>query len=70
MSEESDEADIKRAYRKLAFKYHPDRNPGDKFAEDKFKQVTEAYRILTQAGYLKVIMAGPRHASASSNPRR
>ena len=50
VSEESDEADIKRAYRKLAFKYHPDRNPGDKFAEDKFKQVTEAYRILSDAG--------------------
>ncbi len=47
LSEEADDADIKRAYRKLALKYHPDRNPGDKFAEDKFKQVTEAYRVLS-----------------------
>lgn len=49
VNEQSDDADIKRAYRKLAFKYHPDRNPEDKFAEDKFKQVTEAYRILSDA---------------------
>ncbi len=49
VSEQSDEASIKRAYRQLALKYHPDRNPGDQFAEDKFKQVTEAYRILSDA---------------------
>jgi molecular chaperone DnaJ len=49
VNEQSDEADIKRAYRKLALKYHPDRNPGDQFAEDKFKQVTEAYQILGDA---------------------
>jgi len=41
----SDE-DIKRAYRKLAMKYHPDKNPGDKDAEDHFKEATEAYEIL------------------------
>lgn len=39
--------DIKKAYRKLAIKYHPDRNPGDKEAEDKFKEATEAYDILS-----------------------
>ena len=49
LPELADEADIKSAYRKLALKYHPDRNPGDKFAEDKFKKVTEAYRILSDA---------------------
>jgi len=38
--------DIKVAYRKLAMKYHPDRNPGNKTAEDKFKEATEAYEIL------------------------
>ena len=38
--------EIKKAYRKLAFKYHPDQNPGDKVAEEKFKQVTAAYDIL------------------------
>jgi molecular chaperone DnaJ len=39
--------EIKKAYRKLAMKYHPDRNPGDKTAEDKFKEIKEAYEILS-----------------------
>jgi molecular chaperone DnaJ len=41
------EDDIKKAYRKLALKYHPDRNPGDKQAEEKFKEVSEAYQVLS-----------------------
>jgi len=43
------EVEIKSAYRKLAMKYHPDRNPGDKAAEDKFKEAAEAYAILADA---------------------
>ena len=39
--------DIKKAYRKLALKYHPDRNPGDKAAEEKFKEAAEAYSVLS-----------------------
>jgi molecular chaperone DnaJ len=40
------EADVKRAYRKLAMEFHPDRNDGDKQAEARFKEVTEAYEVL------------------------
>src|SRR5215212_1630044 len=39
--------DIKKAYRKMAVKYHPDKNPGDKEAEEKFKEVGEAYEALS-----------------------
>jgi molecular chaperone DnaJ len=41
--------EIKSAYRKLALKYHPDRNPGDKAAEDRFKEAAEAYAVLADA---------------------
>jgi molecular chaperone DnaJ len=43
------EQDIKSAYRKLALKYHPDRNPGDKTAEERFKEAAEAYAVLADA---------------------
>ena len=43
------EADIKKAYRRLAMKYHPDRNPGDQEAEGKFKEAKEAYEVLSDA---------------------
>lgn len=43
----ADEKTIKRAYRKLAKKYHPDTNPGSKYAEQQFKEITEAYNVLS-----------------------
>ena len=39
--------EIKKAFRKLAMKYHPDKNPGDKEAEEKFKEINEAYAVLS-----------------------
>ncbi|MGI3131839.1 molecular chaperone DnaJ [Halopseudomonas pachastrellae] len=43
------EAELKKAYRRLAMKFHPDRNPDDEKAEEKFKEATEAYEVLTDA---------------------
>jgi molecular chaperone DnaJ len=47
VSRDASADDIKKAYRKLAVKFHPDKNPGDKTAEDKFKEIGEAYDVLS-----------------------
>ena len=49
VAKNANEADIKKAYRKLALKYHPDKNPDDASAEDKFKEAAEAYEVLSNA---------------------
>lgn len=47
VSKDASANDIKKAYRKLAIQYHPDKNPGDKVAEEKFKEAAEAYSVLS-----------------------
>ena len=49
VSRNATDAEIKKAYRTLAKKYHPDMNPGDKEAEKKFKEASEAYAVLSDA---------------------
>lgn len=47
VSRDASDADIKKAYRKMAMKLHPDRNPGDKEAEEQFKELQKAYSVLS-----------------------
>src|SRR5437660_1580948 len=66
---DASETDIKKAYRKLAMECHPDRNNGDKAAEEKFKLVTEAYEVLRdpdkRAAYDRYGISGLRGQGAA-----
>jgi DnaJ-class molecular chaperone len=65
------EADVRRAYRKLTMEYHPDRNPGDAQAEERFKEITIAYSILSDGDKRSVYDAtgsvDPRTAAMSDD---
>ncbi len=67
---DAEQEEIKRAYRRLALKYHPDRNPGDEEAEEKFKEATEAYEVLRdsdrRAQYDRFGHQGPRTAAGGA----
>jgi tRNA G18 (ribose-2'-O)-methylase SpoU len=52
--------EIKKAYRKLAMQYHPDRNPGDKVAEEKFKEASDAYAILSDENKRTLLLSSLR----------
>jgi molecular chaperone DnaJ len=72
VSRDVNEQELKSAYRKQALKYHPDRNPGDHAAEEKFKQVSEAYQVLCdpekRAAYDRYGHAGLGGAGFGSSP--
>lgn len=57
IDKDADNATIKKAYRKLSMQYHPDKNPGNTEAEAKFKDIAEAYGVLTDTGKKKGIIA-------------
>src|SRR5438067_2263464 len=60
--------DLKKAYRKLAMQWHPDRNPGDKAAEQKFKDISEAYDVLKDEQKRTAEYARSKASSPSSGP--
>ena len=57
VNRDASDEDIKKSYRKLAMKYHPDRNPDQKDAEEKFKEAKEAYEVLSEAEKRRVHQA-------------
>ena len=66
VSRNADDKEIKKAYRKLAKLYHPDTNPGNKAAEEKFKEVNEAYSVLSDPKKRKMYDQFGSAASAAS----
>ena len=72
VSKEASQDEIRRSYRKLARKYHPDANPGDKKAEDRFKEIQHAYEVLSNPEKRREYDEGPRtfFGSQGAGPRQ
>lgn len=72
VARDASDQELKTAYRRLAMQYHPDRNPGDHSAEEKFKECSEAYQVLTdpqkRAAYDRYGHAGVGAAAGNGNP--
>ena len=72
VSKNASDDEIKKAYRKLAIKYHPDKNPGNKEAEEKFKEISEAHEVLSdkqkRARYDQFGHAGVGGNAGGGNP--
>jgi len=72
IARDAEEGEVKKAYRKLAMEHHPDRNNGDKAAEEKFKEIAEAYEILRdpekRAAYDRYGIAGVRRGQGGPDP--
>lgn len=70
ISESADEKEIKKAYRQLALRYHPDKNPGDAAAEQRFTQIAEAHEVLSDVDKRKMYDENELHASEDDNSMR
>ena len=69
VDKQADEKQVRQAFRKQARQYHPDLNPGDKAAEEKFKEVAGAYDLLSDADKRKRFDAGEIDASGAERPQ-
>jgi molecular chaperone DnaJ len=70
VSKEASQDEIRRSYRRLARKYHPDANPGDKTAEDRFKEIQQAYEVLSKPERRREYDEGPRSFFGSGGTGR
>ena len=68
INENASEEDIKKAYRKLSLKYHPDKNPGDRYFEDRFRETQEAYEMLSDPQKRKIYDENLVHQQRSYRP--